>query len=156
MSKTLILISGGFLSKGSEYQKSYFFTRHFKASWVEARSFCHSYGLEFLSLDTLEEARTLQSFSDNNSNLRTSTSVWLYIDGVSMSVNSLTDWYWTKSGDKISYTIPWHPGTPNNAASNEYCLTFGKASINQKFGFDDAKCDSSTFVACQRVDFFVP
>jgi len=106
-------------------------------------------------LDTLEEARTVLSFADNNSNLRTLTSVWLYIDGVSLSTNSPTDWYWTKLGEKVSYSIPWRPGTPDNNAGSEYCLTIGKGSINEQFGFDDARCDSSTFIACQRIDFFI-
>lgn len=152
--KTLVF-SGGFTEEGSEYQKTYFFSRYSSGSWADSRSFCHSYGLEFLTMDTLAEGRAVLTMADNNSILRTFTSVWLNIDGIALTLKSPTNWYWTNSGKKISYPIPWRPDAPNNHGGSEYCLTIGRYLTTGKFGFDDALCNNNDRISCQRIDFFI-
>jgi hypothetical protein len=124
--------------------------------WAEARSFCSSYGLEFLTMETLEEAKAVLTMADNNSILRQLPYAWLHVDALSMSLKSKTDWYWTKTGKKISYTIPWRSVAPNDAAGREYCLTIGKGSINEKIGFDDTYPESKTFTGCQDIEISIP
>ncbi|KAL7036596.1 hypothetical protein ACKWTF_008856 [Chironomus riparius] len=107
-------------------------------------------------MDTLEEARAVLTLADNHSFLRALQYTWLYVDGVALTIKSPTDWYWTKTGKKISYSIPWRVGTPNNDGGSEYCLTIGRYFTNEKFGFDDTLCDGRTRITCQRIEFFIP
>jgi len=107
-------------------------------------------------MDTLEEARAVLTMADNNSVLRAPSYIWLYIDGVALTPKSTTDWYWTKSGKKISFPIPWRSGTPGNGDYTEFCLTIGRNFPNEKFGFDDAMCDRVTRLACQRIELLIP
>lgn len=109
-----------------------------------------------ITLDTLDEARSVLTMSDNNSILRSYTSVRLYIDAVTLSIKTTTEWYWTKTGKKIAYPIPWRPGTPDNSLGNEYCLTIGRYLTTGIFWFDDAQCNDGHVVLCQRIDFLVP
>ncbi|CAG9805252.1 unnamed protein product [Chironomus riparius] len=147
----------GFTDDGTEYQKTYFFTRHFKGDWTNSRYFCKSYDLELVTMETLEEARAVLTMADNNSILRSYTSVWLNIDAVTLTIKSLTEWFWTKSGKKISYPIPWRPDAPNNHVGNENCLTFGRYLTSGKFGFDDARCENGgNPIPCQRIDLLIP
>ncbi|KAL7036599.1 hypothetical protein ACKWTF_008858 [Chironomus riparius] len=146
----------GFTDEGSEYQKSYFFTRYSLGTWSDARSFCSSYDLEFITLETLDEARAFLTMADNNSFLRSRSTYWIYIDAVTHTIKSRTDWYWTNSGKKISYAMPWRLAAPNNDYNDEYCLSFGKGSLNENFGFDDVMCNSGTPFACQRIELLIP
>ncbi|KAL7036602.1 hypothetical protein ACKWTF_008861 [Chironomus riparius] len=143
----------GFTNGTSEFQKTYLFYKYSMSSWAEARSFCSSYGLEFLSMDTLEEALAVLTMADDNSVLQTHAQAWIYIDSITQTIKSPTDWYWTKTGKKISYSIPWRVGTPDNHLGSENCLSIGRYYANEKFGFDDAMCDSKTLIACQRIEF---
>lgn len=71
-------------------------------------------------------------------------------DGMTSLPHSPTDWYWTNSGNKVSFFIPWQNGQPDFGGEAEYCLSF---MIND--GFNDINCQNhiAPFV-CQRLDYF--
>jgi len=98
------------------------------------------------------------NLADSNSFLRTLSSIGIYVDAMSLTVKSPSDWYWTKSGQKLTFTLPWIPGEPNNHNNmNEVCLSFTKISISSKFGFNDAPCSPASYTfLCQRIEFSIP
>ena len=112
--------------------------------------------MEFLSVETLTEARAYLSMLDNDSFLRSIGGAYIYIDGISLTSRSPTDWYWSNTGKKVSFPIPWRAGQPNNGGGSEYCLTIYRPNIGERFGFDDATCMGSAYVGCYRVDFLLP
>jgi hypothetical protein len=103
-------------------------------------------------METLEEARAVTCMIDNESTLKQLNSTWLWIDGVTLTDKSKTDWYWTKTGKKISFPIDWYPGQPSG---NQFCLCIGKSTINSKCGFNDGICSGSFQFICQRTEFFL-
>ncbi|KAL7027489.1 hypothetical protein ACKWTF_005456 [Chironomus riparius] len=107
-----------------------------------------------LTLETLEEQQLLFMQLESSTYLRSLNYVWYWVD--SIRVGPTTDWYWTKSGKKISFPIPWLPYQPDNYEGIEYCLNISKLSMNAKFGYADAKCDNNSNVACQKIEFTIP
>jgi len=105
-------------------------------------------------METIAETRALFTMCENHSYLRTLSSTWSWIDAITLTGKSTTEWYWTKSGRKISFPIPWYPGTPDTI--DQYCLAIGKSSINAKFGFNDGHCYGALRFICQRIEFFMP
>jgi len=152
-----LYFSGGWAENGSEYQKSYYFPRFFRTSWGEAKGLCSSFGLELATVETRTEAETFLNIVENHQNIKALGKVWIRIDGITLSGKSTTEWFWTKSGNKIPFSLPWSPGQPDCYQSNEYCLSIGKGNANHKFGFNDVPCwnDSSSFI-CQKVEFMMP
>ena len=112
--------------------------------------------MEFLALETLTEARAYLSMLDNDSFLRAKGAAWIYIDAVGLTLKSPTDWYWSNTGKKISYAIPWRTGNPNNIGGSEYCIGIYRSGIAERFGFDDVTCMGNAFAACYRIDFMLP
>lgn len=102
-----------------------------------------------VSFETLEEARSFLSMVDNNSVLRKMSKVWLWIDAITLTVKSTTDWYWTKTGNIISFPLDWYKGQPSG--SGQYCLSISKRSATTKFGFNDLQCYDSYNIVCQRI-----
>ena len=89
------------------------------------------------------------SMSREHEFVRLSSNVWYYIDGMTTTPHSPTDWYWTNSGNKVSFPMQWAFGQPD-FAGDEYCL-----SIVPSEGFNDIACNSSVFsFFCHRLDYF--
>jgi len=129
-----------------------------KTPWIESRAVCKSYNFELTTFESLAEAEAVFSMAENNSFLKTLPAVYISVDAMTLTLKSTTDWYWTKSGQKISFAFPWLPGEPNNNVNlNELCLSFGKQTISSKFGFNDLPCSEivSPFL-CQRIEFSMP
>jgi hypothetical protein len=102
-------------------------------------------------METLQEARGFLSMTENESNIKILNEIWLWVDAVTLSDKSTSDWYWTKSGKKISFPIDWSPGNPGG--NGQFCLVAGKPTIHTKFAFNDGNCGSSFKFVCQRIDF---
>jgi len=67
---------------------------------------------------------------------------YVFVDGITLTPKSPTDWYWTNSGEKIPYTIQWNKGEPNNYSNNENCLSIGRRIRNDTLGFSDHFCNA--------------
>lgn len=127
-----------------------------KNTWGEARAICKSFGFELTTFETLLEARTFFSMADNHSYFRIFDRVFFIIDGTTLTGKSTTDWYWTQTGKKIQFPIPWGRTQPDFGGNFEYCGSFGRLTGADKFGFNDLKCFENLYqFVCQRVDFFM-
>jgi len=100
-----------------------------------------------VSIETLAEAQAILTIAN-----RSFSTVSAYVDAIALTLKSPTDWYWTKSGKKLSFALPWYPGEPNNHNNlNEACLLFHNG------GFNDAPYSFTIYsFVCQRLDFMVP
>lgn len=107
-----------------------------------------------LTLETLEEQQSYLTLLESSTYLRSLNNAWYWVD--SIRVGPATDWYWTKTGKKISFPIPWLAYQPDNWEGIEYCLNISKLTMNAKFGYADAKCSNNANVACQKIEFTVP
>ena len=90
---------------------------------------------------------------ENNAFMRSYGDTYIHVDGMTNTPRSSTDWYWTNSGRKINFPIPWQRVQPDFFL-NEYCLSFMSYNVP---GFNDLPCE--TYIApfvCQRLDYFVP
>lgn len=144
---------GGFTDERVEYQKSFFLSRYAKSFWPESQSFCSAYGLELATLETVEESRSLLTMVDNESTLRPLGSTWIWIDGITLKPLTKTEWYWTKSGKKLSFPLDWYQNQPNGL--DQFCLCVSKGTTNAKFGYNDGHCDTALQFICQRIEFFL-
>lgn len=113
--------------------------------------------MELATMETLSEANAVLTMADNHSFLRALSNSILWIDGITLTPMSKTDWYWSDSGEKIDFSIPWLANQPNSA--DQRCLSIAKETINQKFGFNDGTCSSTSFMVrfiCERIDLYIP
>lgn len=92
--------------------------------------------------------------TENDNNIKNQASIWLWIDAITLVEKSSSDWYWTKSGKKISFSLDWVEGNPSG--SGQFCLAVGKATLKTKFAFNDGNCGSSFKFVCQRVEYLYP
>ena len=140
---------GGFTDNGSEFQKTYLASRYAKSSWFKAKSICKSFDLELVSFETLNEAQVFLDICKNNEFIKSLGSPYIHVDGMTQTPHSPTEWYWTNSGRKVSFRIPWQNGQPD-FDGDEYCL-----SVVANEGFNDLPCETyiGSFI-CQRLDYF--
>jgi len=147
--------SGGFTEEGSEYQKSYFLSRYSKAPWAESKAICKAFDLELVTLESNSELQSFLNIINNNSYLRTLSGTYLWADGISLTPKSKTDWYWTKSGKKLTFPLPWALNQPDFLRVDEYCLALGKYN-NSNFEFHDGICSLFISFVCQRNELYIP
>ncbi|KAL7017388.1 hypothetical protein ACKWTF_010353 [Chironomus riparius] len=65
---------------------------------------------------------------------------------------SSTEWFWTNSGEKIPYSIPWAAAQPDNFYNNEPVLSVGRISMDDKVGFNDIPANYAARFACQKTE----
>ncbi|CAG9807028.1 unnamed protein product [Chironomus riparius] len=146
----------GYTDKGSEYQKTYLVSRYAKTTWMNAKTYCKSFDLDLVSFETLTEVYNFIDMAKENSFVKSLGGVHMLVDGMTPTPNTTTEWYWTNTGTKVSFTLPWQEGEPNFLNNGEYCLALSAHEVST-LGFNDFPCDVglSPFV-CQRADFYVP
>lgn len=54
------------------------------------------------------------------------------VDGTSPNSKSQTEWFYTRNGKKMDYSIPWRTGQPDDLGI-ERCLDFSLFEIKIKF-----------------------
>ncbi|KAL7036616.1 hypothetical protein ACKWTF_008873 [Chironomus riparius] len=111
--------------------------------------------MEHLIIETQAEAQAFLGLL--NSNLRTAPNGYFWTDGMTVTPKSKTEWFWAKTGKKVSFPISWYPSEPNNGFDNvyEYCFVIFKHHLNENFLFGDANCNGNMNTACQKIDFIV-
>jgi len=109
-----------------------------------------------VTIETHAEVQSLLNMTESNSHLKILNNALIWVDAVALAPKTTTNWFWMGSGKKVSFSIPWTFGQPEYGRSDELCLSYGKLSINQKFGFHDNYCSASTQFACQRIELIVP
>ncbi|KAG4074000.1 hypothetical protein HA402_014205 [Bradysia odoriphaga] len=133
------------------YAKTYYLSTAYKYKWYEAKMFCEINGMEFLTLETLDESdKFMQMFNLNP----TVISDWVYIGGVTILPKSLDHWYWLDLGKPLSFQPKFAPGEPSGShisGNTEYCLSVGKVS-GQSY-YNDIRCDGLAYnFLCQTRD----
>lgn len=124
---------------GSTFKKTYWVSTHFKGFWNEALNICHSFGMQFASLETSKEAKNFLQLCDKKNNLCEHD---IHIGGLTTVGKSRTDWYWVDSGNKVTYDLKFGANEPNNAHGNEMCLALIVNSENVVF--NDVPCYGET------------
>lgn len=145
----MFLIVEGTTSCGNAYAKTYYISHVFKTHWTHARSICQSYGMEFLSLETLQEQNSFFKLCENKADLFED---WTFIGGYTIEGKSLDKWYWVNSGKRIDYSLTFGHGMPDFGWNQEFCLCLGKQT--KTFFMNDALCQGfeKKFI-CQKEDF---
>ncbi|CAG9805260.1 unnamed protein product [Chironomus riparius] len=146
----------GFTDAGVEYQKTFLLQRYSSAPWAESKAICKAFDLDLVSFETLVESRAFLNMLDTNSALRTLASISVWSDGITLSsIGSTTDWYWSKTGKKISFSIDWLPNQPNGNNDQQYCMCIARHDFSSTLKFNDCFCYGAYRIACQRTQFFL-
>ena len=107
--------------------------------------------MDLVSFETLAESREFLTLIENNTEFRKLNSVWLWLDGIALTGKSKTDWYWSKSGKKVSFPMDWFVDSPGSL--DQFCMCIGRHESVQKSGFNDCYCYAAYKIACQRIEF---
>lgn len=132
---------------GNEIKKIYFLSKHLKASWAEVGGICNAYGMEFVSLETLNESeKFLQSCTEKYQEFDDH----VHVGAISHDGNSKNGFYWMNSGKRINYPLEFGRGEPNNYGGKEFCLSIQKQDTDV-FLYNDINCsDSFNQFICQK------
>ncbi|KAL7036609.1 hypothetical protein ACKWTF_008866 [Chironomus riparius] len=143
----------GFTDDGTEYQKSFFVQRYSTAPWAESKAICKAFDMDLVYFETLAESRAFLNMIDTNSVLIKTYPLWIWLDGIALTGKSKTDWYWSKSGKKVTFPMDWYVNSPGSI--DQFCLCIGRQTLTTKSGFNDCYCYDAYKIACQRIEFFL-
>ncbi|KAJ6640103.1 hypothetical protein Bhyg_12852 [Pseudolycoriella hygida] len=133
------------------YAKTYYLSALYKEKWYKAKDHCEMKGMEFLTLDTLDESNYFMQLFNAD---RTIISDWVYIGGVSTLSKSLDHWYWLDLGERLNFQPSFAPGQPSGTHISgvlEYCLSVGKVSGSAYY--NDIRCNGLDYnFLCQTRD----
>ena len=140
--------TGGINRQQRAYQKIFFVPRYSRADWINCFSICKNFGLEFATLESPEETRTLQDICRRTANSLIGNP---FLSAITYTPGTPNDWYWAQRGDRIKFSIPWARNEPNNAGNNEQCLQLAKI---WDCNFNDGPCSGARQEClCERVVF---
>jgi hypothetical protein len=137
-------------SVGADYAKKFYAPRYYRSTHSNAQSICHSYGMNLLMIETLEEFYAVRASCKANANLF--GDYWTYVDGMTPVSKSPTEWYFTRTGNKVPYTMKWavngNSSFLDDRAGVERCLTLGPKNV---YEFNDEECTNHEFpFLCER------
>lgn len=139
--KLSIFSTGGVDENGNAFDKFYWYPVAYKAQWIHAKLICDSNGLEFVSLDSQDEANNFWAVFVQKANLFEDYTMLGALTTVPRSKN---DWYWVESGKKVKITMNWLNGQPDNLGNNEACLLAQKAAGG--YTLHDGKCFGGSYL----------
>lgn len=121
--------------------------------WNKANVVCQSYGLSFVSFETLEEMNAVTAMF---STIDPELTLYMFVGASTTIGESQTEWFWRSSGRKIAFAIPWGEDEPNNSGGREYCMSM-RREYNGAYTFNDINCDETyhEFI-CQRLESSIP
>ena len=79
-------------------------------SWANAFSFCKANDMNLVELHNKQESDKFLTMCANNA-----VDYWYHIGGSAEGMANRLDFYWMTTGERISYSLKYHPGEPNNA-----------------------------------------
>lgn len=127
----------------SDYAKKYYAPRYYTTSHSNAQSICKSYHMDLVMIESLNEFYAVSGFCKQNTNL---LGRWVFVDGMTLSSKSPTDWYYTRTGNKIPFHMIWAKNGEgsflDDALGVEKCLTLGPQDV---YEFNDHKCIDQDF-----------
>ncbi|XP_061179013.1 C-type lectin domain family 17, member A-like [Saccostrea echinata] len=128
-------------------EKCYFFGKT-KETWYSASALCQSFGSKLAEPITQEEVtflgrQTMQIGNDGDYYLGIHD---IFVEG---------EWVYAFSRKKVTITIPWTPGGPDNY-HEEDCALIGSAPVWHGL-WGDAPCSSAQYYICEYdLDFGPP
>lgn len=112
--------------------------------------------MELATFETLDEFLSFRKFPALS---KLGPKQFLSVDGMTKITKSKTEWFYTKNGMKVPFSMPWLRDEPSGGI--ETCLSIGKKKGNNTLGFNDVPCGNldgtslrNGFV-CQKMDFVV-
>lgn len=134
---------------GVDYAKKYYAPRYYRTTHGNAHSICHSYRMDFIMIETLDEFHAISGFCKQNTNLLGN---WVFVDGMTPVSKSPTDWYFTRTGRKVPYNMIWAQNGEksflDDSGGNERCLSLGPSNV---FEFNDLRCASNEYAfLCEK------
>ena len=146
----MFIFSSAFTDATGENKiKSYFITRDFKLNWGNALSFCKSFEMDLVTLETAAESDNFFNLCEKGTN---NFYPYLFIGGTNIGVDK-DSWYWMKTGVEIKYNLRFSEGEPFNAGGRENCLAIYNNVDKKTFGLNDLECygDIAASFACEKV-----
>lgn len=126
-----------------------------KSDWSAAASGCHSADLEFLSLNTANEADNFFKLAKGYK-YKQSLGTVIHVGGQIAAGKKSDDWVWMETGEKICYEMKFAKGQPNKIGV-EKCLAIGNTQQNGSTlsGFHDVPCEKlAKKFFCQKIRSF--
>lgn len=126
----------------------------FKVDWMSAWAFCKDNDMILATLVDPDEQANFLKLCNKNMDQFANFYYEAHIGGFRPNkTNSLTDWYWFESGQKINFKIDWSDGEPNDDQQTEYCMSIYGGGFQSMTGittFNDCHCYNmySSFI-CQ-------
>ena len=118
---------------GRRQLKTYYATRNVQLSWANAFSFCKANGMNLVELHSEQEVNQFLTMCSDNS-----LDYFLHVGGSAEGMTDRLDFYWMTTGERISYSLKYHPAGKNNAGGKERCLSVAKQP--NKYTFNDVDC----------------
>lgn len=134
--------------EGSDYDKIFFVPRHYQTTHGHVSAICQSYGMEFAMIESADEFQCIQKAISQVAGQFEET---ILIDGITPTPKSPTDWFFTCTGKKINFPIPWAPNEPNDFEGNEKCLSI--KNRHSVWEINDIPCNETFSFACQLKSF---
>jgi hypothetical protein len=137
------------LSLECGHKISYFVPRYFKTSWLMAKLTCESYGMKFASFETeCEYDAVRKMLIDLPTPL---TDEYAFVNGMTLTPRSPTDWYWMSTGEKAQYSLDWGTKELNFGNNDEWCLCIGpKSGKNPKLADVDCTGETKRAFICEK------
>ena len=119
----------------------------FESDASSSRAICNAYGMDLISLDTEIEYHYFMEVICKEHNDKLS---YVHIGAMTTQGKSLDKWFWMNSGNRIPYSLAFHPEEPNFANDNEYCLMLRANSL--ECIFNDVPCNQYDLkIVCQKI-----
>jgi hypothetical protein len=133
------------------YEKTFWYPSHYKATWIESMTICKSFGMDFLTLSSLDESKHFLHLYEEHIPL---FDLYTHIGAAATVARSTTDWYWVENREKVNFTMKFVSGTPDNYGGNEMCLTV--TNVGGSYSFNDLKCYENYIYRflCETVKLF--
>jgi len=132
--------------KGNSNEKLYYISINFRANWMNSKSFCSSFGMNLVSLESDHESQYFMKACENNSN---SFEEITFIGATSEFIDGHEKWFLTTTGKEVNYKLEL--SEPSNNDNNSQCLALYNSE--GKFSYSKVNCNgnvSQKFI-CQKV-----
>jgi len=130
-----------------EYEKTYHVSSYFKESWTNARSFCKTYGMDLMALETDSEKRNFDKILSSNFQ---SFAKFTHIGGIVLQPGTPKNWHWITTQKPVTFDIKYAAGNPSSSQSQEHCLCFEKAANEMLFHDVVCSTNSQSFICEER------
>ncbi|CRK98438.1 CLUMA_CG011795, isoform A [Clunio marinus] len=128
-------------------EKIYFVSIAFRGNWMSAQSFCRSYGMDLVALESEHEAKYFMKSCEKEIQ---SFEAFSHIGGVFESKDN--KWHWITSSEKINFELKFSSDNKNEGdKKDENCLQLVKDNNGFSYGRTSCFGDKLQPFVCQRM-----